>query len=410
MTNSPMKIAFLVQWFPALSESFILGQITHMIDRGHTVQILSQNRTGETLLHNSVVDYGLLAKTSFAYTLPHNKTLRRLKAAALSTVTFLTAPRRTVRLLKACWHGGNQFDFPALFLGLKCLNKSFDLIHAHFGPSGNTGLALRRVGIAPRLITSFHGYDVTAYIQKAGKGIYRRLFEQGDSFAYNSDATKAILDSLGCPSNRCIKLPMGIDVASIPFRPRSPQSGEPIRLLSVGRLVEMKGREYAIRAVAQAAGQFPNLDYTIVGDGPLRDSLRKLIRELKMDDRIQLIGPVDDDRLDRLYRDSHILLHPSVVDREGNREGQGVVLLEAQAHGMLVVATRHNAFVETVLDGQTGFLVPERDSEALAEKVLYLLNHPEVWPSIASAARARVESLYDIRQLNNRLESLYSQK
>ena len=161
-------------------------------------------------------------------------------------------------------------------------------------------------------------------------------------------------------------------------------------------------------AHGQVAAQYPNLDYAIVGDGPLRDSLRQLIRELKMEDRIQLLGPVDDARLDRLYRDSHILLHPSVVDREGNQEGQGVVLLEAQAHGMLVVATRHNAFVETVLDGQTGLLVSERDSDALAEKILYLLNHPEVWPPIASAARARVESLYDIRQLNNRMEGLYS--
>jgi colanic acid/amylovoran biosynthesis glycosyltransferase len=139
----------------------------------------------------------------------------------------------------------------------------------------------------------------------------------------------------------------------------------------------------------------------------LRDSLRQLIRELKMDNRIRLLGPVDDIRLDQIYRDSHILLHPSVVDREGNREGQGVVLLEAQAHGMMVVATRHNAFVETVLDGQTGFLVPERDSDALAEKILYLLNHPEIWPSIVAVARSRVESLYDIRQLNNRLETLY---
>jgi colanic acid/amylovoran biosynthesis glycosyltransferase len=407
MMDSPMKIAFIVQWFPALSESFILRQITFMIDRGHAVQILSQYRTNETTLHQSVVPYGLLSKTTFGFTIPRGKWARRLKAAILSAVQLLASPRRTVRLLNACWQGKGQFDFPALFLGLKCLNKSFDLLHAHFGPSGNTGLALKRFGVAPRLITSFHGYDVTAYVQKAGTGVYRRLFEQGDGFTYNSDATKAILDSLGCLSDSCVKLPMGIDVASIPFRPRTPRPGEPIRLLSVGRLVEMKGREYAIRAVAKVATRFSKLDYTIIGDGPLRDSLHQLIRELKMDNRIRLLGPVDDTRLDQFYRDSHILLHPSVVDREGNREGQGVVLLEAQAHGMMVVATRHNAFVETVLDGQTGFLVPERDSDALAEKILYLLNHPEIWPSIVAVARSRVESLYDIRQLNNRLETLY---
>ena len=144
-----MKIAFIVQWFPALSESFILSQITYLIDRGHTVEILPQNRTGETLLHKSVVEYGLLSKTSFAYTLPHNKMFRRLKAAVLSAVLFLSSPRRTVGLLKACWQGKGQFDFPALFLGLRCLNKSFDILHAHFGPSGNSGLAFKRMGVAP---------------------------------------------------------------------------------------------------------------------------------------------------------------------------------------------------------------------------------------------------------------------
>jgi len=88
-------------------------------------------------------------------------------------------------------------------------------------------------------------------------------------------------------------------------------------------------------------------------------------------------------------------------------EGQGVVLVEAQASGLPVITTKHNAFLETVVDGKSAFLVPERDVDTLAERLAYLIEHPEVWPKMGRAGRKHVEANYDIGKLNDRLVEIY---
>ena len=99
----------------------------------------------------------------------------------------------------------------------------------------------------------------------------------------------------------------------------------------------------------------------------------------------------------------------SVTDSEGDQEGQGLVLQEAQAMGLPVVSTLHNGIPESVLDGQSAFLVPERDVEALAEKLSYLIEHPEVWPGMGQAGRTYVEEYFDLHKLNDQLVEIYQQ-
>ncbi len=108
-----------------------------------------------------------------------------------------------------------------------------------------------------------------------------------------------------------------------------------------------------------------------------------------------------------LYRSSHLFLLPSVTAGDGDMEGQGLVLQEAQAAGLPVVSTRHNGIPEGVRDGETGFLVPERDPAALAERLTYLVEHPEVWPAMGHAGRALVEAEFDIEILNDHLVDIY---
>lgn len=401
--NTPMKIAFIVQWFPALSESFILNQITYLIDRGHIVEILSQNRTGETILHQSVVDYGMLAKTSFAYLLPRNKMLRRLKAASLSTVAFLTSPRRTVRLLWACWHGKGQLDYPALFLGLRCLNKSFDILHAHFGPSGNTGLVLKRIGVVPRLITSFHGYDIRAALA-GNRDMYRDLFQGADRLLANSRYTKDRLLELGANPSIVQEHPVGIDLERFPVRDYSlrPQR-EDLLVLTVGRYVPEKALHYAIRAFAQVMKRFPDrkLRYEIVGHGPEEEKLRRLIHELHLENHVFLLGPKDSAGvIERLYAADLFLL--SSVS-----EALGAALIEAQAAGLPIVATETDGIPFAVVPGKSALLVPPANADALADALCRLIDNPRSWPAMARAGREHVEARFDIQKLNDELESLF---
>lgn len=401
-----MRIAFIVSVFPQLSESFVVSQITGLLEDGHDVSIFAARRPEQPCVSEEVQKYALLQRVTYPAMTPRSRLLRlavfiRVALRCLGRHPLLFG--KAVRLLLR----ERLFSIRWLLWITGFFDERFDIIHAHFGPNGLRALRLKQAGIPGKYLTTFHGYDVTQYIKARGSDVYRQLLRQGDLFTYNSEATKAKLLRLGCPAEKLVKLPMGVDLSGIQFRERTMEPGQKVNLLSVGRLVEMKGREYAIRAVARTARKFADLQYNIAGDGPLRESLHKLIDDLHVADKIRLLGWVSSEKLESLYRDSHILLHPSVTASDGNMEGQGVVLLEAQAHGLPVLATEHSAFPETIVPGKSGFLVPERDAAALADKLEYLLEHPEIWPKMGKQGRLHVEQQFDLSRMNRRLLDIY---
>ena len=403
-----MRIAFIVDAFPKLSESFVVKQITGLLDMGHDVYVFANVDPHDSEISAEVLEYSLVGRTTYVNSGSSNKHVRRLKILARLFCKSFVAPRYTTRAMSKLLSDPNGFSYQMLNYTMAFIGKQFDAVHCHFGPAGIIGAFLKSVGFDFRLVSTFHGYDVTTYVQQNGNDVYQQLFELGDVFTYNSEATKQKVIALGCPVERMVKIPMGIELGTIKFSPREIEPDGRIEVLSVGRLVEMKGREYAIKAVARAAKKFPGLRYNIVGDGPLRQSLEYLIKELGLEDTVTLLGWVSSSKLDDLYDSAHIFLHPSVKAGDGNMEGQGVVLLEAQARGIPILATLHSAFPETVVDGKSGFLVPERDVDALAERLEFLLANPELWPNIGIAGRQHAEK-YDIDHLNRRLIEVYSQ-
>jgi colanic acid/amylovoran biosynthesis glycosyltransferase len=404
-----MRIAFIVRQFPAMSESFVLKQIVGLLDCGHDVQIFAELDPRQDSVHDDVLKYDLKSRTRYISTIPRNKLLCRLKTLFLTALAFFRGPVKLTRALSLNIKRGRKFSYTELYFVFLFLGRRFDIFQCHFGPAGRVGALLKQTGFKGKVVTAFHGYDVTSYVNQRGRNIYDTLFDVGDLFTYNSEATKQNLLTLGAPPERLVKLPMGIDVENITFSPRQLDPGQCVNILSVGRLVEMKGREYAVRAIARLVKKFENLSYTIVGDGKLRQPLDKLIDDLGVRKWIHLVGWVDDERLNELYKSSHIFLHPSITASDGNMEGQGVVLLEAQGYGMPVVATKHNAFVETVLDGQTGILAPERDVDMLAEALENLIENSDRWPQMGKAGREHVQHNYDIKTLNRQLVKIFEQ-
>jgi len=402
-----VKIAFIVYEFPKLSESFVVSQITGLLDSGHDVRIFADRNPQEPQINADVLKYHLIDRTCYIGPIPKNKTVRRLKALLLIIPNLLKGPVRLSKVLKILLTRPEGFSYNLLYYAFAFLRKDFDIIHCHFGPAGNIGSFLKQAGCQTRVITTFHGYDVTKYVKEHGPDVYKRLFGNGDLFTYNSEATRERILALGCPSERMVKLPMGINTDRIAFAERKVSGDEQINILSVGRLIEMKGREYAIKAVTKIIGKFPNVRYNIVGDGPLRESLEKLINDLGSAHAISLLGWVGSDKLDSLYKSSHIFLHPSVKAGDGNMEGQGVVLLEAMAYGLPFVATNHGAFCETVGAGFSDMLVPERDVDALAERLEYLITNRQTWPGLGKNGRAHVRQHYDIKLLNQKLAQIY---
>ncbi|MBD6616575.1 colanic acid biosynthesis glycosyltransferase WcaL [Komarekiella sp. 'clone 1'] len=404
-----MKIAFIVNQFPSLSETFILNQITGLIDRGHEVDIYA-NQPGDTIkIHSNVLNYSLLERTYYVGK-PNNRLWRGLKAFNLLFMNFWRNPIIIVRSLNIFKYGEISASLTLFYAVAKLLEKKsvYDIIHCHFAPNGVKGSILREIGVIQgNIVTTFHGYDVNEKSLMYNAEIYKLTFSMGDLYTTNTTFTGNKAIKLGCPVDKLIKLPVGLDLSQYTFQKRQLCPNETIKILTIARLVEKKGIEYSIKAIANVLKNYSNLEYQIVGDGPLRESLEKLAIELKVINKIKFLGWQTQDEVCQLYADSHIFILSSVTASNGDQEGQGLVLQEAQAMGLPILSTLHNGIPDGVLDGKSGFLVPERDVDALAEKLRYLVEHPESWGSMGLAGRKFVEEHYDINKLNNRLVEIY---
>jgi len=222
------------------------------------------------------------------------------------------------------------------------------------------------------------------------------------------------LIELGCPSEKVIVHHIGVKLEKYEFRVR--QADDQTRIMVCGRFTEKKGIPYAIEALKRVISETKtDVRLTIVGDsdsnGTLTDEKRKIlnaISEHKVGNSVTITGYVPHSELLKIAYDHHILLAPSVHASDGNAKGGfPVILTEALATGMPVVAFNHCDIPEIIQNGKSGFLVPERDVDALAEKLIYLIEHPEIWPKMDRIGRAHVEANYDINKLNDRLVEIY---
>lgn len=400
-----MKIAFIVSGFPVLSETFILNQITGLIDLGHEVRIFAKSNPKDKKIHSDVYKYDLMKRVHY-FNIPHNKVERIIKALFLIFKNFHKSPLIILNSLNVFKYGKGAFTLNLLYSVVPFLNKKYDIIHCHFGPNGVLGSQLKEIGIKGKLATVFHGYDLSSAILK-DNNIYNKLYSCGDIFMPISDYWKNKLIKLGCDEKKIIVHRMGIDLNRFKYTPKTLLPGEKIRILTIGRLVEKKGHEFAIRAFKEVKKRYQNIEYMIVGNGPLKTKLEELSDQLGISKIVKFIGAVDNDEVVKLFQQCHIFCLPSVTSSNGDQEGIPVVLMEAHALGVPVISTFHTGIPELVIDGKSGFLVPEKDVNALVEKLEYLIGNPEIWPEMGGYGRKIVEEKYDIKKLNFKLVRVF---
>jgi len=267
------------------------------------------------------------------------------------------------------------------------------------------------------LITSFYGYDAYRLPVERGwwKARYKTLFRLGTCFLVEGPAMRAKLIELGCPGEKVVVHHIGIRLGDYAFRPRE-QAGE-VRLLAAGRFIEKKGFPFAIELVARlrkSSGR--RITLTIVGDSDANGSLtaekRKILRAIErfgLKDSVRMTGFVTQERLIQEIYEHHILLVPSVHTDDGDAEGGfPVVITEAMATGMPVMAFDHCDIPYVVKDGITGYIAKEKDIDALFDRSAYLIAHPELWVNMGGEARKTVERGYDISVTNKELADIYS--
>ncbi len=428
----PLRIAIFVGSFPAVSETFIVRQIVGLLELGHEVDIYADSR--EAMggpIHPEVKKHRLLSRTtfidgppeSFTWEMPiwpiwqrtwppgsetsiHNSS-RLLRALPSLVGSFARHPRLTLKTLRPSEYSYRARSLSVLhrLAKLSQAKKRYDVLHAHFGPVGNSYRFARELWHAP-LVVSFHGYDFCTLPRREGVSMYQNLFATADAITVNSGFTRRKMEKLGCPTAKLRSLPVGLDPHAFAFRARNLSVGETVRILTVARLVEIKGVEFVIRALPLLRSTYPNVQYDIVGDGPLRSRLQALVCELGLDKVVTLHGSKGGTEVREIMKDAHLFALTS-VSVEGDQEGQGLVLQEAQACGLPVICTNHGAFPEGIVPGRSGFVVPERDPAAIAERLAWLIQHASHWPDLGTAGRQFVADKYDIGKLNHDLIEIY---
>src|SRR5262249_13700634 len=222
-----------------------------------------------------------------------------------------------------------------------------------------------------------------------------------------SESLRRALVDLGCDPEKIEIQHTGIPLEEFPFRDRAvPKNGE-WQFVQAGRFIAKKGLPVTLRAFSIFLKKHPNATLTIAGEGSLLPELQKFARELGVTDRVSFTGFVSQEQLREIYYRSHIFLHPSQTGRDGNQEGVPNSMLEAMATGLPVFATEHGGIPEAIENGVSGVLVPERDEEACARRLLNAAQDPDLLSRIARAGAEAVKRNFDLANQARRLEDIY---
>ena len=277
------------------------------------------------------------------------------------------------------------------------------LIHALSGREGPWGASLKARCRLP-LVTTFQGADVA--LPRRDPQPYARLFAAGDLFLVEAEAARKELLGLGCPELRLRVHHRGVDLERIPYAERRVEGNGPVNVLLGGRMVERKGIPYALQAFSMLRRYRRQVTLTLIGDGPMRPKIESLAKELGLSD-VRLLGAQPHETVVAEMQRAHVYIQPSLRAADGDVEGIPTALIEAQASGLPVISSWHSGIPELVADGRSGYLISERDTHALTERMRHLVEHPELWGPMGRAGRSIVEIGFDLRRQTDALEGLY---
>lgn len=273
-----------------------------------------------------------------------------------------------------------------------------DVLLAEFGFHAVRVMEAAAWGDVP-LLVHFRGSDASAR-GRLGLlvGRYRRLMALVAGVIVKSEPMRRTMLELGAPARRLLVSPSGAD--SRLFHGADPAAAPPC-FLAVGRFVAKKGPLETLRAFSRMRELLPSIErvgarLVMVGDGPLLEPARHLVRQLGLEPVVQLPGLCDRSQVVTMMRSARAFVQHSRVAPDGDSEGSPVAVMEAQLCGLPVVATCHAGIPEVVQDGVSGFLVAEGDGEAMAQAMAKLAMDPQLAARQGRAGQARVASRFTV--------------
>lgn len=263
-----------------------------------------------------------------------------------------------------------------LFLGRLLADFTPDVIHAHaLGLNSEVGAWLKgRLG-CPLVVTT-HGSDTSVPVEQGMGALLKPLCDQADTVVAVSSALAAKLRSCG-PKTPVSVILNGFNLCQLPEHGEKP----PYSFIQVGHLQRQKRADVTVRAFARLREAHPEAVLTLVGQGPEREALEALCRELGVSGAVRFLGQLPNTAALKEMSQARFFVMPSV------REGFGIVYLEAMASGCVTIGTEGEGIADLMVSGENGFLVPPDDPEAIVRVVEWCLDHPVEADTIAQRGR-----------------------
>jgi glycosyltransferase involved in cell wall biosynthesis len=209
---------------------------------------------------------------------------------------------------------------------------------------------------------------------------------------------------IGAPKEKLQVHRLGVDLSKFD---RAEEERDVPRITMVGRFTEKKGFSYALRACARVLSAGYDGEVVLLGDGELEPKLRQIVRDGGIEDRVDFRGAVPHDEVAHVLARSDVMLCPSVVTRTHDRDSGLVVAKEASACAVPTIGTYHGGIPSIIDDGETGFLVPERNVDALADALQTLLADTDLRRRFGQAARRKMEREFSMQDQVRSLEGYY---
>lgn len=401
---SDARIAYIMSRFPKITETFVFYEILSMDAMGIAVDVYPLLRERQPVAHPEVEGWVKRARFQPFISLP----ILRANAHFL-----MRAPARYMKVLwevlRHTW-GSPNFFIGALGIFPKSVRFAFEMkergtthIHAHFATHpAVAAFIVHQLTDIPYSFTA-HGSDLHVDRRMLDVKVAASAFAVTIS-SYNKEVMVAKCGDQARHKIHIVRC--GVD-PTVFTPPRKRASDRPFQIVCVASFEEVKGHRYLLGACRLLKDRGVDFRCHLVGDGPLRNDVMRWISEFELEDHIHAHGTMGRPSVARLLADADASVLASHPTKDGKREGIPVALMEAMACGLPVVATAISGIPELVESGVTGYLVPPRDEQALANGLQALASDAALRERLGAAGRDRVLEEFNIHANTRRLLALF---
>ena len=401
--SSISKIAYVLNAFPTLSETFITQEVRELERTGVDLHLFALAHPPASIA--TTLDWSGSSPLSY----PMRQSRSTLLRVALQRA--ICSPWRTLRMSITAlaqaprWSSALGQILYATRLARECEHTGITHLHAHYATQ--PAALARLVHILTGLPYSFtaHAYDIYLTPRKELAAKMRSAKFVVTCTDYNRRYLLELAHRANTPVHR---IHHGLDLGAFPkCTPGTTPAGDAPLILAVARLLEKKGLSHLLRACRRLRDQGYRFRCRIVGEGPLHDALAAQVRELDLGACVTLWGPAPHSEVIAMYRQAEIFALPCVIAENGDRDGIPNVLVEALYMGLAVVSTPVSGIPELISHEGDGLLVPQADSDALASALARLLDNPLLRARLGRMGQQTVMERFDLAQNVEHLRQLF---